>query len=296
MAKILNFGSLNIDKVYKVEEFVKPGETIKSSGVFVYAGGKGLNQSLSLAKAGGNVYHAGAIGVDGTFLKEALDGAGVNTSLVETVDCVTGHAIIQVNKKGENCIILDSGANGKIEKEYVDYVLKKFNEGDLLVLQNEISEIDYIVDKASEKGMRVVLNPSPIDENIYKIDLNKISYILLNEIEGELLSKKKNYEEILDYFIEKYPNLNVVLTLGSKGSIYSSSEKRIHQKIYEVDSVDTTAAGDTFTGYFISGIAKEKNIEEIMDMSSRASAICVTREGASSSIPTVDEVEKYVFS
>ena len=140
--KVLNFGSLNIDYVYDVDDFVKKGETISSKDLNVFCGGKGLNQSVALAKAGAEVYHAGMIGEDGKFLLDLLKEAGVNIDNVVIRDDIrTGNAIIQRNKSGDNCIILFSGANRSITKDYVDRVLSGFEKGDYIVLQNEISEL-----------------------------------------------------------------------------------------------------------------------------------------------------------
>ncbi len=290
MKKILNFGSLNIDRVYSVDNFVRAGETKKSTKLDFFAGGKGLNQSLAIAKAGGNVFHAGLIGEDGNFLKEKLAQNKVNVDFIKTIDSPTGHAIIQVNQAGENCILLDAGANDKIDKSFIDEVLSNFEKDDFLVLQNEISNLSYLIDEAYKKGMQIILNPSPINEDLLNLDLEKISYLLVNEIEGQALTGESDFEEILNKFNLKYPNLRLVLTLGSKGSIFNYKKLRIHQNPYKVTAVDTTAAGDTFTGYFIANIAKEKDINEILDISSKASAICVTRKGASDSVPTREEV------
>ena len=157
--KVLNFGSLNIDYVYSVEDFVKKGETISSNKLNVFSGGKGLNQSISLSKAGVNVCHAGMIGHDGTFLEKTLKQSGVDIKYLKKSESVrTGNAIIQNNRQGDNCIILYGGANQEITKGFVDTVLREFASEDWLVLQNEINEIPYIVEQAHKKGMKIILN------------------------------------------------------------------------------------------------------------------------------------------
>ena len=162
--KVLSFGSLNIDYVYKVDHFVQKGETLSSKSLNVFSGGKGLNQSIALAKAGVETYHAGAIGEDGKFLLEILEEAGVDTSCVKILsDERTGNAIIQNDEDGDNCILLYGGANQAITKAQVDAVLSRFDAGDYLVLQNEINELPYMMTKAHEKGMKIVLNPSPMN-------------------------------------------------------------------------------------------------------------------------------------
>ena len=187
--KVLNFGSLNIDYFYKVGHFVQKGETQASDMLNIYGGGKGLNQSVALSRAGAEVYHAGVIGTDGAFLKEILEEAGVNTTFTQELQNVrTGHAIIQNDSAGDNCIILYGGANQEVTRELVDDVIKEFGSGDWLVLQNEINEIPYIVDKAHEKGMKIVLNPSPVNNKIFEINLSYIDYFILNEGEGQALA------------------------------------------------------------------------------------------------------------
>lgn len=248
--KILNFGSCNIDFVYKLDHIVTIGETETSNSMQVFPGGKGLNQSVALAKAGMEVYHAGCIGTDGEMLTDVLKSNGVDISNIKKVDEKTGHAIIQVSSKGDNSIFLYSGSNAKITEEFVDEVLDKFHKGDILLLQNEINMIDYIVEKAYEKGMCIILNPSPYNDKIKKIDFNMLSYIILNEVEMSELTQCDNPKDGLKYFSKNYPKLKIVLTLGSEGSMYGDTEKVVFQPSFKVNAIDTTAAGDTFTGYF----------------------------------------------
>ena len=179
--KILNFGSLNIDYTYQVDHFVRPGETEASFSRMTACGGKGLNQSIALAKSGSHVFHAGAIGkADGGILLDALKNAGVNTDYVlQLEDTPSGSAFIQVNSEGENCIVLDGGANQAITRAYVDEVLSHFVNRDWLVLQNEISEIPYIIELAHDIGITIVLNPSPINPSVRNLPLGYIDYFLL---------------------------------------------------------------------------------------------------------------------
>lgn len=294
--KILSFGSLNIDHVYKLPHVVMKGETISSRSLNIYPGGKGLNQSIALGKAGASVFHAGAIGEDGKFLVDCLNEAGVDTTFVKIIPGIqSGHAIIQNDDEGDNSILLHGGANQAITKEQVEETFAAFEEGDYLILQNEINELKYIVEKAHEKGMQIVLNPSPMNEIITELPLEYITYFLLNEIEaGQILGKEiEEPEEIIAALAEKFPKAKVVLTLGSDGSVFLDGEKVVKQGIYKVETVDTTAAGDTFTGYFIAGEAKGQEVEKSMDMAARASSIAVSRPGAGVSIPTLDEVEKH---
>lgn len=288
--KILNFGSLNIDWVYNVDHFVKPGETLSALSVNRFCGGKGLNQSVALSKAGALVFQAGGIGSDGEFLKERLIQSNVDGKYVKQFDVPTGNAFIQVDKSGQNCIILFGGANQEITKDYAEEVIKNFSAGDIIVLQNEISSLKEIIDLAYEQGMQIVLNPSPMNEKIMELDLNKVTYFMMNEIEGEAITGSSDPDVILDTMIEKYPQSKVVLTLGDKGSRYAEESKRLSFSSYEVKTVDTTSAGDTFTGYFIAGLAENMEVKKSMERASKAAAIAVSVKGASNSIPFPEEV------
>ena len=289
--KVLNYGSLNLDYVYHVNHMVENGETILSTSMEVNNGGKGLNQSIALAKAGVKVYHAGAIGRDGKQLLEVLRLQNVDTRYVKCTTDRTGHAIIQVDESGNNSIILFGGANQSIDLEDVKDVLADFLADDYLLLQNEINGLSTIIDLAYDKGMKVVLNPSPCNNNIFACDLNKVTYLLLNEVEGRQLTQKEEPMDILDALIRQYPNLKIVLTLGSEGSMYKDSSCVLKQACVPCDVVDTTAAGDTFTGYFMASILENKSIEEALNIASKASSIACSRKGASDSIPKMTEVD-----
>ena len=260
---------------------------------------KGLNQSIALAKAGADTYHAGAIGEDGRFLLKIMEDAGVHTEYVaELPDVRTGNAIIQNDREGDNCILLYGGANQAVTQEQVDEVLSHFQAGDFLVLQNEINELEYIVRKAHEKKMKIVLNPSPMNEKVTALPLDFVDYFMLNEVEaGQILGRavQDGYdgEALASALLARFPDAAVVLTLGGDGSVYMDREKTIRQPVYKVKAVDTTAAGDTFTGFFIGGIMNGLTVNEAMDQASRAAAIAVTRQGAAPSIPLLEEVKQF---
>lgn len=288
--KILNFGSMNIDNVYHVDDFVRPGETKKSLGFQLFPGGKGLNQSVALARAGADVYHAGKIGADGKWLVDLMKISGVDTSLVEIADCDTGKAIIQVSDSGQNAIILYDGANHRMDRSFVEYVLDKFQAGDILVLQNEINLVPEIIESAWRRGLKIALNPSPANEVIHQCDLSKIQWLLLNEIEGEWMTGEKEPEGICRELLKTYPDMKVVLTLGSQGVLYRSAKKKCFQGAFKVDTVDTTGAGDTFTGYFLKCAAAGESPETALKVAAKAASIAVSREGAAVSIPYWSEV------
>lgn len=288
--KVLNFGSMNMDYVYQVESILIPGETRASSRRDTFCGGKGLNQSIALARAGIPVYHAALVGEGGDPLVKACEENGVNTKFVRRVEGLCGHTMIQVDKNGQNCILLYGGSNRQITREFVDEVLDFFEKGDIIVLQNEINELDYIIDRAYEKGMMIVLNPSPYDSALEACDMSKVSLFLVNEIEGCQITGEKEPDQILSKIKELYPHAKIVLTLGGDGSVYQDETGIYRQGIYKVKAVDTTAAGDTFTGYFISSILEGVPVQEGLSFAAKASAIAVSRPGATSSIPLREEV------
>lgn len=293
--KILNFGSLNIDNVYQVDHFVRKGETISSKSLTLFSGGKGLNQSVALGRAGAKVWHAGSIGEDGLFLLETLRAAGVNVSCVRVLEeGKTGNAIIQNDAEGDNCILLYGGANQGITREQIDETLSHFSTEDFLVLQNEVNELPYLVQKAHEKGMRIVLNPSPMDEKVLEINLSLVDWFLLNELEAAELTGGTGTKPatMLALLQRKFPSACFVLTLGPQGAYYADDKQTIWQEIYPAKVVDTTAAGDTFTGYFLAAILEGKSVKASLDLAAKAAAIAVSRPGAAPSIPKLDEVLK----
>ncbi|MCO6559344.1 MAG: ribokinase [Bifidobacterium sp.] len=296
--KILNFGSLNIDFVYDVVDFVTKGQTITSSALNQYPGGKGLNQSIAVGKAGASISHAGLIGQDGVFLRDLLGEAGVDTTDVRISEKErTGNAIIQRNQDGDNCIILYSGSNRAFTEEFVDEVLQKFEKGDWLLVQNETNLLPYIVEQAHRRGMKVAMNPSPADELLDEVDLSLVDCFILNGGEAEAITGKNGTSEaLLDAMCEKFPSAATILTSGSWGSGYAKGTQRVRQRAYRVPVVDTAAAGDTFTGYVLANLVAGEDIAASLDKASRAAAIAVSRQGAAPSIPLADEVERFQSS
>lgn len=288
--KILNFGSCNIDYVYSLDHIVKVGETETTYKLEIFPGGKGLNQSIAAAKAGVKIYHAGCVGCDGNLLTDILSENGIDISYLRKIPEKNGHAVIQVSNKGENSIFLYPGSNEMVSEDYIDDVLENFDSGDIILLQNEISNVEYIVEKAYQKNMCIILNPSPFNERLDKIDFNKLTYIILNEIEVMGISGCSVPEEGLMYIRNRYQNLKVMLTLGIKGCIYADNKCELYQPAFKVKAVDTTAAGDTFTGYFVAELSRGTQYPEILKIASAAAAVAVSRKGAAPSIPDKCEV------
>ncbi|MHB8963473.1 MAG: PfkB family carbohydrate kinase, partial [Saccharofermentanales bacterium] len=225
-----------------MDHFVQSGETISADNLEVFCGGKGLNQSIALAKAGASVYHAGKIGEDGEILVEMLKSNNVNTDHITCSRLKSGHAIIQVCKTGQNSIILYAGANREITINEIDSVLENFSAGDFILLQNEINNLRYIIEKSYSKGMTIALNVSPINAEIKDIPLNLVTYLFINEIEGEAITGEHESEKITDKILAKYPDSKIILTLGKEGVEYRDRTEKIAYGIYDVPVVDTTAA------------------------------------------------------
>jgi len=311
--KVYNYGSINIDQIYRIGHFVKPGETLSSKNYYRMLGGKGANQSIALAKAGTQVYHIGKINTSDQWIKEKLNEYGVNTDNIQKTDKeATGHAIIQVTDEGENSIILYGGANQSHTYDELNNLLNQANEDDWLLLQNECNLTQEVIELAKNKGMTIAFNPAPFSKNVHDIPLEYIDYLIVNEIEAEdLLNthdvkqfiKKDKPQNLLEHLHTYYPTIRIVMTLGSEGVIYKDKEQTIHIEAEKVNVVDTTAAGDTFIGYFIQQMINGKSSNKAQDSSrknnlvknaltlaNKASSITVQTLGASDSIPNIEQI------
>lgn len=288
--RFLVLGSMNIDNTFSVEHIVREGETISSHGMSRSAGGKGANQSASLAKAGANVCFAGKCGSDGRWILDLLKTYGVDVSLSIVGECNTGMAMIQVDDKGQNSIVLDAGGNRLWQEDEVKTILSSFNEGDVIVLQNEINLLPLIIEEAKRRGMIVVLNPSPFDNAISSLPLDSVDWFFVNEIEGKALTGEDGFDEILNAFKKLYPGASIVLTCGKKGAYAMVGGDICYQEIIDYPVVDTTGAGDTFLGFFLSSFLRGESAEKSLLTATKASAIAVSRKGAMSAIPLKEEV------
>ncbi len=289
--KVLNFGSLNIDSVYRVPHTVRPGETISSTGLSTHAGGKGANQSAALAKAGVSVFHAGKIGTDGVWLLEKLQNFGVNTDHIIIGKGKTGNALIQVSDNGENAIVLFGGGNKEVSKQEIKDIVSNFEKGDILLLQNEISNIPFIMKNASEKGMKIIFNPAPFEPEVRTYPLDTVDILIVNETEGSGLSGgEQDPVKIMEVLTSVYKGKEIILTLGKEGVLYGKDSFRAKAEIIDVPVVDTTAAGDTFIGYYIAGLLQGNSIQEILTASCVASSLTVSKPGAMDAIPVKEEV------
>ncbi|MEE3328664.1 MAG: ribokinase [Myxococcota bacterium] len=288
--RIINFGSINLDFVYQVDHFVQPGETMKAVDFHRFAGGKGFNQSIALARAGSPPQHVGQVGEDGRGLVEQLKSEGVDVSRVEIGPAPTGHAIIQVDASGENSILVYGGANREISSSSLEAACSSLNGDDWVLIQNEISGLETIIRLASEQGSRIVFNPSPMEDSLLDLPLEQVDTFLINRSEGEALSGKTTPEHIIEELKRRFPDATLVLTLGAQGVLYANREHEIRVDAQSVEVVDTTGAGDTFAGFFLASLHGGATAEEALQRACRASAICVSRAGAAASIPQESEL------
>jgi ribokinase len=293
--KTLVYGSLNIDLVFSVNHIVTPGETISGLSLSRGAGGKGANQAAALAKAGMETFMAGKIGNDGVFILELLESYGVLTKHVIHYDGPSGQAIIQVDKQGQNSIIIFAGGNDLVTTVEIEQCLSLFNTGDLIVLQNEISNTDIIMKKAKASGVKIALNPSPWNERAMRLPLELADILFVNEIEGAGLAKlecKTPVNEILDQLCAFFPKTEIILTAGSDGAFYGCGNFRAKGEAVSVPVIDTTGAGDCFTGYFLAARIQGFSVQDALNTACKAAAITVSRKGAMESIPFRSEVFK----
>ena len=294
MPRLVNLGSLCVDHVYGVPNITSAGETVASRSHAVFPGGKGLNQSLAAARAGAEVAHAGCIGSDGLWLREELLGAGVDVSLVREVDTPSGHAVIQVNPRGENAIVIAGGSNRVLTAADRDAAFARCGPEDWLLLQNEINDLEAVLAGARAAGCRVAFNVAPVDGREQGYDLGGVALLILNEVEAAALAGVPEPDPALDVLCRRYPSCDVVITLGRDGLRHGRGDARLRLEAFAADAVDETAAGDAFVGYLMATLLEGKPMREALVLGSAAGALAVTRAGAASSIPEREAVEALV--
>ncbi len=290
-----NFGSINLDHVYRVTHLVRPGETLASHDYRVGLGGKGANQSLAMAKAGGCVSHWGRLGRQDAWARDTLSRAGVGVSRVTLVDAPSGHAIIQVDDRAENAIILFPGANHGFRRADLSELVAGTQPGDWLLIQNECIGLDKLIPLADGHGLKIAFNPAPMSEEVLKLPLSRCRLLFVNRTEAAGLTGlalDARAEALLDALGAQLPAAEIVLTLGSEGAWYLQGDQRLHQPALPVKAVDTTGAGDTFIGYFMAARQAELSVGECLMRATTAAALAVQRQGAAESIPGLDEVER----
>lgn len=291
---VINFGSINIDHVYQVDHFVQPGETIGSSNYQMLLGGKGANQSIALAKAGTDVKHVGRINNHDAQFKQTMIKQGIDCKFVTCTDTPTGHAIIQVTPEGENAIVLFGGANQEITHKDVLYALDSASAGDWVLTQNETSGIEDVLRQAKQNDLKVAFNPAPMTDSVKALPHECIDLLIVNEVEAAEIAGVSDLDQIEAYFRADWPHAEVLITLGKAGVRMLLQAQTIDVPAYLVEAVDTTAAGDTFIGYFLSAYTSGGDAQQSLSRACAASALAVTRVGAAQSIPGLEEVNTFM--
>ena len=288
---IWNLGSINLDMVYSLPHMPTPGETLAATAFQQFLGGKGANMSVAGARAGSHVCHIGAVGANGVESRDKLTEFGVDTRHIAVLDCATGHAIIAVDPSGENQIILHPGANRKITKDQIALALSAAETGDILVTQNETNMQVEAVELARDMGLRVCYAAAPFDAKAVEAVLPFLDFLILNEVEAAQLAEATGQKA------EEFGIDDVIITFGAQGARHIDGKTGTVTDVpaHKVTPVDTTGAGDTFTGYVLAGLDQGMPILQAMQLASRAGALMVTRQGTADVIPDLKEVRDARF-
>lgn len=287
---IINFGSINIDHVYRVPHIVTPGETLASYELSTGLGGKGANQSAALARAGASVTHIGRVSRNDQWAVNMLGESGVNVENIELVEEVSGHAIIQVDKGGENAIVLCGGANQSFAVQTLKSIIRNAAGCEYFLMQNECNLLPEAFEIAHAKGLKIALNPAPMTESIKALPLELLDTLIVNQGEAEALCSTANIDGIIRELSALAPNTRTVITLGADGAILLCNGEITRVDAVRTEVTDSTGAGDTFVGYFLAGLLDGLGGAESVHRACQAAAISVTRKGALSSIPALAEV------
>ena len=297
MKNICVIGSLNMDLVVNVDTMPKPGQTIIGSNFKEVPGGKGANQAVAMARLNGNVSMIGKVGEDGfgQTLINSLKNDKVDTTYIQTAKGATGVALITVDKNAQNSIVVSPGANFEVKEDDIDNNIEAIKNSDIVVLQLEtpLNTIKYALNKAKELNKYTILNPAPAvkldDEIIKNVDLLTPNETELEILSGVKIETEDDIKKAAHVMIEKGVK-ELIVTLGSKGSLYINKETMNFKKSYKVEAIDTTAAGDSYTGALAVAFSKNESIEEAMDFASKVGALSVMKEGAQTSLPTLEDV------
>ena len=286
---IYNLGSINADVFYTLPHLVEPGETLAASSVYQGLGGKGANMSVAACRAGAQVNHIGAVGPDGDWAIKRLADYGINVENIQTVQEKTGHAIIMVDGAGENAIVIYSGANLQITESDVTRAFQSARAGDYFLTQNETSSQQVAAKAAKTAGLRVAYAAAPFDADAAVKVLPYLDLLFLNQVEAEQLQTATGKS------LKQLPVEDVIVTLGSKGCVWhaSSAGTETHCAARKVNPIDTTGAGDTFTGYVLAALDRGAPMAEAIELATKAGAIMVTRKGTADVIPTLEEVTAF---
>ncbi|AHD02616.1 ribokinase [Leisingera methylohalidivorans] len=288
---IWNLGSINADMVYTMPHLPAAGETLAARHLDRFLGGKGANMSVAAVRAGSQVHHIGAAGPDGAWAVERLKRYGVGIRDINEVDTPTGHAIIAVEPKGENQIILFPGANRALTWDQLDQALSRASAGDILVMQNETNMQAEAACAGRDRGLRVCYAAAPFNADAVQAVLPFLDFLILNEVEAGQLKEASGKSP------DELGVKDVIITLGAKGARHINGETGVILDVsaLPVTPVDTTGAGDTFTGYVLSGLDRGLPLAEAMSLATKAAALMVTRHGTADVIPELKEVQAACF-
>lgn len=287
---IWNLGSINIDNFYEVPHLPRAGETLAAHSYGFGLGGKGANMSVAAARAAARVSHIGAVGEDGRWTRERLMEYGVDIPHVANTPVPTGHANIVIDAQGENSIVLFQGANVELTEAIIGGALTEASPRDFLLMQNETNGQDYAATTARALGLRVAYAAAPFEAAAINQLLGRIDLLVLNEVEAEQLAeatgKPAGALDIAD----------VVITLGAKGCKWVSNAGEKCFDAYPAEVVDTTGAGDTFTGYLVAGLDRGMDMEAAIDLALKAASMMVARRGTADVIPDLKEIQDHFGS
>ncbi|MBT9385697.1 ribokinase [Pseudooceanicola sp. CBS1P-1] len=283
---VWNLGSVNADMVFRVPHMPAPGETLSATGYQKGLGGKGANMSVAATRAGSHVEHIGAVGEDGLWMKERLAGYGVGTTHLAELPGPTGQAIIYLDAEGENQIVLLAGSNTEISEAAIASALEGARAGDIAVFQNETNGQQAFARAVKARGLRLAYAAAPFDAAAVAAVLDQLDILVMNEVEARQL------QDATGLAPEALPVAEVLVTLGAKGCRRFDTVSGQVQDVPapKVTPVDTTGAGDTFTGYLLAGLDQGLSMEEAITLAQKAAAVMVTRLGTADVIPTRAEI------
>ncbi|WP_299413831.1 ribokinase [uncultured Sulfitobacter sp.] len=282
---IWNLGSINIDNFYEVPHLPAAGETLAATSYGFGLGGKGANMSVAAARAAARISHIGAVGADGRWTRDRLLEYGVDTPHIAQIEMPTGHANIVVERGGENSIVLFQGANVHLTEAIIGGALTEASPGDFLLMQNETNGQEYAAATAQSLGLRVAYAAAPFEASAIERLLGRIDLLVLNEVEASQL------EAATGKTVGALGVADVIVTLGAQGCKWVSNIGEKHFDAYPADAVDTTGAGDTFTGYLVAGLDRGMDMVTAIDLALKAGSLMVMRRGTADVIPDLKEIQ-----
>ena len=284
---IWNLGSINADIVFRVPHIPAPGETLSSTDRQTFLGGKGTNMSVAAARAAARVRHIGAVGPDGRWATDRLLEYGVDTRNIAALDTETAQAIIMVADDGENAIVLHPGANAEIPQATLQAAMAEASTGDWLVIQNETNLQRTAAQMGKKLGLQVAYAAAPFDAERVQAVLPYLDFLILNAVEAEQLEAATGQSP------GDLPVRDVIVTLGADGADWYGTSGKEHFPAIKVVPVDTTGAGDTFTGYVLAGLDRGLPMAQAIAQATKAGALMVTRHGTADVIPDLSEVQAF---